>query len=56
VSRLFSTKIKKIFKEGSEHMIKVCDAIMGAGKTEAAVNYMNLHSNDKFIFITPFLQ
>lgn len=34
--------------------IKICDAIMGAGKTSAAINYMN-NSDDKFIFITPYL-
>ncbi len=34
--------------------IKICDAIMGAGKTSAAINYMN-DSNGKFIFITPYL-
>ena len=30
--------------------IKICDAIMGAGKTSAAINYMN-DSQGKFIFI-----
>ena len=34
--------------------IKICDAIMGAGKTSAAINYMN-ESDGKFIFITPYL-
>lgn len=38
-------------------MIKVCDAIMGSGKSSAAITYMNEHKNDsKFIFITPFLE
>ena len=36
-------------------MVKVCNAIMGAGKTEAAINYMNSNSDYKFIFITPYL-
>lgn len=36
-------------------MIRVCDAIMGQGKTEAAISYMNEHPNRKFIYITPYL-
>ena len=35
--------------------VLVCDAIMGAGKTSAAITYMNEHSNDLFVYITPFL-
>lgn len=35
--------------------IKICDAIMGAGKTSAAINYMN-DSDGRFIFITPYLR
>lgn len=34
--------------------IKICDAIMGAGKTSAAISYMN-ESDGRFIFITPYL-
>lgn len=37
-------------------MIKVCDAIMGAGKSSAAIAYLNEHSNNKFIYITPYLE
>lgn len=38
-------------------LIKVCNAIMGSGKSSAAITYMNEHKNDsKFIFITPFLE
>lgn len=37
-------------------MIKVCDAIMGTGKSSAAITYMNEHPNDKFIYITPYLE
>ncbi len=33
--------------------IKVCDAIMGSGKSSAAISYMNEHPNQKFIYITP---
>lgn len=36
-------------------MIKVCDAIMGSGKSSAAINYMNEHPDKKFIYITPYL-
>lgn len=34
--------------------IKICDAIMGAGKTTAAINYIN-KSDGRFVFITPYL-
>jgi len=37
-------------------LIKVCDAIMGNGKTESAITYMNEHSDERFIFITPYLE
>ena len=36
-------------------MVRVCDAIMGTGKSSAAITYMNEHSNEKFIYITPYL-
>ena len=36
-------------------MIRVCDAIMGSGKSSAAITYMNEHCTDKFIYITPYL-
>lgn len=36
-------------------MVKVCDAIMGTGKSSAAITYMNEHKDEKFIFITPYL-
>ena len=36
-------------------MIKICDAIMGSGKSSAAITYMNEHSGQKFIYITPYL-
>lgn len=36
--------------------IKVCDAIMGSGKSSAAINYMNMHPHQKFIYITPYLE
>lgn len=37
-------------------MIHVCDAIMGTGKSTAAINYMNEHPDDKFLYITPRLE
>lgn len=36
-------------------MVKVCDAIMGSGKTSATITYINEHPHEKFIYITPFL-
>lgn len=36
-------------------MIKVCDAIMGSGKTSAAITYMNENRKEKFIYVTPYL-
>lgn len=36
--------------------IKVCDAIMSAGKSSAAIAYMNQHKDRKFIYITPYLE
>lgn len=35
--------------------VKVCDAIMGTGKSSAAITYLNEHKNEKFIYITPYL-
>ena len=37
-------------------MIKVCDSIMGSGKSSAAITYMNEHPDSKFIYITPYLE
>lgn len=31
------------------------DSIMGSGKTTWAINYMNAHPDQKFVYITPFL-
>lgn len=36
-------------------MVRVCDAIMGNGKSSASITYMNEHPNQKFIYITPYL-
>lgn len=35
--------------------IKICDALMGSGKTEGAIRYMNEHPEKKFIYITQYL-
>lgn len=38
-------------------MIYVVDAMMGTGKTSAAIQYMNDHSKDRrFLYITPYLK
>ena len=37
-------------------MIYVCDAIMGSGKSSAAIAYMNSHPDRRFIYITPYLE
>lgn len=36
-------------------MIQICDAIMGTGKTSAAINYMLEHPERKYIYVTPYL-
>lgn len=36
-------------------MVKVCDAIMGSGKTSATIGYINAHPEKKFLYITPYL-
>ena len=35
--------------------IKICDQIMGAGKTQAAIARMNEDTESKYLFITPYL-
>ena len=37
-------------------MIRVCDSIMGSGKSQSAIAYMNEHPDLKFIYITPYLE
>lgn len=36
-------------------VIKVCDAICGAGKTQGCISMMNEQTDKKFIFVTPYL-
>ena len=40
---------------GADVHITVVDAIMGAGKTSAAIQFMEEHSDMRFLFITPYL-
>lgn len=35
--------------------MKVCDAIMGSGKTMAAITEMNERTDTRFVFVTPYL-
>lgn len=37
-------------------MVRVCDAIMGTGKSQSAIAWMNDHRDEKFIYITPYLE
>lgn len=54
ISELFKFPVKE--KERCNIIeVKVCDAIMGSGKTEAAITYMNEHKDKKFIYVTPYL-
>ena len=36
-------------------MIYVADAIMGSGKSSSCINFMNEHPENKYIYITPYL-
>lgn len=36
-------------------MVRVCDCVMGTGKSSAAITYINEHPGDRFIYITPYL-
>lgn len=36
-------------------MVKICDCIMGSGKTSAAISYMNQHTDRRFLYIAPYL-
>lgn len=37
-------------------MISVIDSIMGSGKTTWSIRYMNTHRDERFVYITPFLE
>jgi len=36
-------------------MMKVCDAIMGGGKSQGCIQYMREHADHKFIYIAPYI-
>lgn len=36
-------------------MVHVCDAVMGSGKTESTITYINEHRDFKYVYITPYL-
>ena len=36
-------------------VVKVCDELCGAGKTQSCINMMNNDAEKKYIFITPYL-
>lgn len=36
-------------------MVKICNAIMGSGKTSATIAYINAHPEKRFLYITPYL-
>lgn len=42
-------------KKGESMSVRVCDAIMGSGKSSAAIDYMNRHPDKRYIYITPYL-
>lgn len=35
-------------------MIKIVDQVCGAGKTSAAINYMNAHKEKRILYVTPY--
>lgn len=37
-------------------IVKVCDAIMGTGKSMSAIRYMNEHPENRYVYITPYLE
>lgn len=36
-------------------IVKVCDVIMGAGKTESAITLMKEDTDNRYVFVTPYL-
>lgn len=36
-------------------MVYVCDAIMGSGKSQSCISYINNHLDKHFVYITPYL-
>lgn len=35
-------------------MVRICDAIMGSGKTSAAISYINSHPERKYLYVAPY--
>ena len=35
--------------------VNIVDAIMGAGKSQSIINYINSNNDSKFLVITPYL-
>lgn len=42
-------------KGGIHIKVKICDQIMGSGKTQAAITRMNEDTGSPYLFITPYL-
>ncbi len=36
-------------------MITIIDSLMGSGKTSWAIEYINKHTDDNLLYITPYL-
>ena len=47
--------MRSVLGVGGIELIKVCDSIMGSGKSQSAITYMNEHTEENFIYITPYL-
>lgn len=43
------------FIDTKRPQVKICDAIMGSGKTSATITYINSHPEKRFLYITPYL-
>ena len=56
VNTILLKKLPDILAKGGTFLIYVVDAIMGTGKTSAAINYMNTHPDRRYMFVTPYLE
>ena len=50
------TTYKCVRKNGSDSMITVIDALMGAGKTSFAIQYINQHPDENILYIALYLE
>lgn len=48
-------EIPPLAESPQETNIFVVDAIMGSGKSESAISFMNAHPDRRFIYVTPYL-